>query len=65
MNALFKKAISELFLKYFGKSTAEAYSSLYENKSDDFVMLSIGEILIEYLGKEKAHEEIDKLKKLL
>ncbi|MDO8241283.1 MAG: hypothetical protein Q7T51_04880 [Candidatus Moranbacteria bacterium] len=65
MNTLFQKDIYELFLKYFGRSTAEAYVGLYADKSEDFILLSITELLTEYLGKEKAQEEIDKLKKYL
>lgn len=63
MNELLKKDVYEMLLKYFGRSTAEIYLYSHKDKSDDFIILSLTELLTKYLGKEKAQEEINKLKK--
>jgi hypothetical protein len=63
MDELLKKEATELLLKYFGHITAEAYTDLYQDRSKDFILLSLSDLLTEYLGEEKAQEELDKLKK--
>lgn len=63
MNELLKKEISETIIKYFGHSTAEAFAYSHKEKTDDFIILALEKLFTEYLGKEKAQEELNKLRK--
>ena len=50
----------DLVLKYFGQSTAEIYNHFFDGESDEDILSSVNEIMVEYLGEKKAKEEIDK-----
>jgi len=47
-------------LKYFGQSTAEMYNHFFDGESDESILASVNEIMVEYLGDKKAKEEISK-----
>jgi hypothetical protein len=55
-----QKTAVDLVLKYFGQSTAEIYNHFFDGESDEDILASVSEIMIEYLGEKKAKEEIDK-----
>jgi hypothetical protein len=49
-----------LVSKYFGQSTAEIYNHFFDGESDEDILASVKEIMVEYLGEKKAKEEINK-----
>ena len=57
--ALQKSALG-LISKYFGQSTADLYNGFFAGESDYEIMTSVNEIMVDYLGENKAKEEIMK-----
>jgi hypothetical protein len=55
-----QKVAVDLVLKYFGQGTAEIYNHFFDGESDEDILSSVNEIMVEYLGEKKAKEEIDK-----
>jgi 2',3'-cyclic-nucleotide 2'-phosphodiesterase (5'-nucleotidase family) len=55
-----QKAAVDLVSKYFGQSTAEMYNGFFAGESDSNIVASVNEIMVEYLGENKAKEEIKK-----
>ncbi len=54
-------AAVSLISKYFGQSTAEVYGQFFSGEPDSVITISISEIMIDYVGEEKANYEISKL----
>jgi len=48
-----QKALAAL-TTYLGDSTARLYRQFYADKSDDVILISVRELLTEYIGDEKA-----------
>jgi len=55
------KAALDLISKYFGQSTAEVYAEFFTGEPDSVIITSINEIMVDYVGKEKANDEIKKV----
>jgi len=56
-----QKAAVELVSKYFGQSTAETYNHFFDNEPDESILTSVREIMVDYIGKKKAEDEIKKI----
>jgi len=56
-----KEAAVDLISKYFGQNTASVYDKFFTDEPDSTIVTSINSILRDYIGKEKADEEIKKL----
>ncbi len=54
-----------LISKYFGQSTAEVYGQFFSGEPDDVITNSLSEIMVDYVGEEKAKAEISKIMKNL
>ena len=50
-----------LISKYFGQSTAEVYGQFFSGEPDDVIITSLSEIMVDYVGEEKAKAEINKM----
>ena len=57
----FHKAAVDLISKYFGQSTAEVYDKFFTGEPDSVIITSINEIMVDYIGQEKATYEINKI----
>lgn len=55
-----QKKAADLVSKYFGQSTAEIYNHFFDGESDESIVISVNEIMVEYLGEKKAKEEINR-----
>jgi hypothetical protein len=55
-----QKSAVELVSKYFGQKTADIYNHFFDGESEDSISASLNELMIEYLGEQKAKEEINK-----
>ena len=57
-----KKNIKEQAVKIiaynFGQTTARMYGEFYKDKSENVVLVSVKELLIEAVGERKAQEEV-------
>jgi hypothetical protein len=51
----------DLIAKYFGQSTAEVYDKFFTGEPDSVIITSINEIMVDYVGEEKAKTEISKI----
>jgi hypothetical protein len=56
-----QKEAVDMVSKYFGQSTADIYNKFFVGESDSEILASISEIMVEYLGENKAKEEINRL----
>ncbi len=56
-------AAVNLISKYFGQSTAEIYTHFFSGEPDDVIITSLNEIMVDYVGENKAKSEIDKIVK--
>ena len=54
-------AAVDLISKYFGQSTAEVYGQFFAGEPDSVIITSINEIMVDYVGEEKAKDEISKI----
>ena len=54
-------AALNLISKYFGQSTAEVYGQFFSGEPDNVITTSINEIMVDYVGEEKAKIEINKI----
>ena len=54
-------AAIDLISKYFGQSTAEIYTHFFSGEPDDVIITSLSEIMVDYVGEEKAKAEINKM----
>ena len=54
-------AAVDLISKYFGQSTADVYNQFFTGESDTVITNSINEIMSDYIGKDKANDEIKKV----
>ena len=61
---LVKEAVS-LIDKTFGSETAKLYSKFYSDKTDDLIIKSVQELLIESVGKEYTKRKMKDLKSKL
>ncbi len=50
-----------LISKYFGQTTAEVYDQFFSGEPDSVITTSINEIMVDYIGQEKANYEISKI----
>jgi hypothetical protein len=57
-----KKEAIRIIGKYFGNQTADLYANFYDDKTDEVVLASIEEMLVDFIGKEKTEQEIKHLK---
>ena len=56
-----QKSAVDLISKYFGQSTAEVYGQFFTGESDSVIKTSLSEIMSDYIGQEKAEDEIKKI----
>jgi hypothetical protein len=56
--ATLQEAAVELISKYFGQSTAEIYAQFFSGETDSAIVVSVNEIMVDYIGEEKAKDEI-------
>ncbi len=61
-NSIREKAL-HLISKYFGTTAEDLYRKFYEDKSDEVIIDSVEELLIEYLGEKKASGYVKELKR--
>ena len=54
-------AALNLISKYFGQSTAEVYGQFFSGEPDSVITISISEIMVDYVGEEKAKAEINRM----
>ena len=54
-------AALDLISKYFGQSTAEVYDKFFTGEPDSVIITTINEIMVDYIGQEKATYEINKI----
>lgn len=56
-----QKAAVDLISKYFGQSTAETYNHFFDGESDEDILVSVNEIMVDYLGEKKTKDEINNI----
>lgn len=55
---IFKNKVVEIIRNYMGDTMAQMYSKFYENKDNHLILDSVNELLIEFVGPQKASEII-------
>jgi hypothetical protein len=51
-----KQKVIHIIGDYLGDSTAQLYKEFYQNKDDSLILISIKELLIEYLGEAPTQQ---------
>ncbi len=57
--SLVKTKAVEIISDYMGEDTAKMYSDFYQTQSDDVVLISITQLLGEYVGEPQAKEILE------
>ena len=59
MNNIKTKAV-ELIKNYMGNETAKLYAGFYQDQEEENVLMSVSELLTEYIGSSQAKEVLIK-----